>query len=1267
MGVVYEAFDTEQNARIAIKTLRAVSHEDASRLKREFRALQDLRHPNLVTLGELIEEGGTLFFTMELVVGCHFLEYVRPTNRGLLADPELRDQSGVQRPVYETMRVPEVGALTLSRDIVPQQERVRVVDVGGPVSECAETVAMPPLRDLPPAMFHEDRLRSSLAQLTSALIAVHQSGKVHRDVKPSNVLVTADGRLVMLDLGLVTDLQHQTGITERAVVGTAAYMSPEQAASKPVGPESDWYSVGVMLYEALTGELPHDGPALKMLIDKQREEPAPPSQRVCGVPRDLEQLCLELLRYEPSSRPCGEAILGSLGVRSPASSPVRSSTQSNGPPFVGRAQQLESLLSAFDSARAGDPVAALVYGESGVGKSAVARRFLSDLSKRFPDCVVLSGRCYEREAVPFKAVDDVLDSLASYLQRLPAAEAATLVPRKAGLLPAAFPVLRRVGVLADAPIVTIADPQENRARVFGALREMLALLCERHPLVISIDDLQWTDADSLALISELLRPPDAPPLLLLATWRTVVENPDDPAFPIPALPGNVRHMHVGPLPDDEARDLAWRIAKMAGGSPIDRGAWDAVVEEAGGHPLFIDELVRHVVLGGGVPERNQADPAHVRLDEALWARVSGLDESSRRLLEVVSIAGFPIPQELAALAADLPLGEVTRNASFLRVANLVCTAGPRRTDTIEPFHDRVREAVVFNMPADAKKAWHRRFAKALLTSAEADPEALAIHFQAAGELETAARYAERGADRAAEGLAFDRAASLYRLALELGKHAPAERRSLLTRFGDALSNAGNGVEAAEAYLSALDGAKESEVLELRRSAAEQLLRSGKIDEGLDQLRAVLQRIGESYPRSPAQALAALVVRRAEIRLRGLGFTERDTSQIPAAELTRIDVCHSVAKLVGVVDTISGALFQTREVLLALRAGEPSRVARALGIEIAYVSIGGGKSARRTQQLIATATEIAERTGDVNAKAIVRMSDALACFLAGRWRQGQLKAEQAESMLRTHCTGSFWERSTTVFIATGALAYLGDIPELAARAFQEWRDAEDRGDLYAALNVCSGSQNIAWLALESPEAARSVTETAIRKWSRSGVHLQHYNDMFAQANIDLFEGKCRDASDRIARAFRLAEEARLLDIQQNRVEMLDLRGRAAIASLADRPSDSRRLIAVATESVDRIRGEHMFWSNPLADRLEACILIARGRDREATTLLRKAVSGFDFAEMGLFSAVTRRCLGRVVGGEEGRRLVGEADAWMVRMGIESPDRFEAMYCPSSLRF
>ena len=140
----------------------------------------------------------------------------------------------------------------------------------------------------------------------------------------------------------------------------------------------------------------------------------------------------------------------------------------------------------------------LVHGESGVGKSTLLRAFV-DRTAGDEHVLVLSGRCYEREAVPFKAVDGMIDALAHALQRMPKVEAAALVPQRASLLLQAFPVLRRADVLADARRYEIADPAElshaacsrRCASCFAASRIATVILC--------IDDLHWSDADSMAV------------------------------------------------------------------------------------------------------------------------------------------------------------------------------------------------------------------------------------------------------------------------------------------------------------------------------------------------------------------------------------------------------------------------------------------------------------------------------------------------------------------------------------------------------------------------------------------------------------------------------------------------------------------------------------------------------------------------------------------------------------------------------------------------
>src|SRR5579883_2826523 len=215
MGVVYEARDRERGTHVALKTLQRFDAERLLYLKQEFRSLEDIQHPNLVSLGELMRDGETWFFTMELVSGVDLVTYV--TGRA-----SRRRDASEDATVAEPMSASDPSS---------SGERPRVPDQR-------------------PHAFDPDKLRRSFAQLAGALRALHLAGKVHRDIKPSNVLVADDGRVVLVDFGLLFDAAGPP--PEDTVVGTARYMAPEQAANEAVGPPADWYSFGVVLYECLT-------------------------------------------------------------------------------------------------------------------------------------------------------------------------------------------------------------------------------------------------------------------------------------------------------------------------------------------------------------------------------------------------------------------------------------------------------------------------------------------------------------------------------------------------------------------------------------------------------------------------------------------------------------------------------------------------------------------------------------------------------------------------------------------------------------------------------------------------------------------------------------------------------------------------------------------------------------------------------------------------------------------------------------------------------
>ena len=1239
-GTVYEAYDRQRRALVALKILHRADAAGLFRLKREFRALADLSHPNLVSLYELLSEREHWFISMELVSGCDFLGFVRESDQKntSTALAALLDENA------------ETGAPTM---IVPP--RFQPVLSSGNLA----------------------RLEESLRQLAEGLRYLHSAGKLHRDIKPSNVLVTDEGRVVLLDFGLVSELGMVREDASVVIAGTPAYMSPAEGTDEPITAANDWYSVGVMLFEALTGRLPFTGGFLDVMTAKHQLDAPEPRDFVADVPQHLNDLCRSLLSRNPEARlPAADGLLHLGSSERLPSSRLAPAASSTGAPFVGRTKHLDALVAAYEASKTGRAITVYVHGGSGMGKSALVRRFLQTIRERDADAILLPGRCFERESVPYKALDNLVDALTVYLRDQPRATAEAFLPRDVLALARLFPILRRVDAISQARqrVFEIADSQEFRRRAFAAFRELMARLSSRHPLVLFIDDLHWGDADSAALLTEMLHPPDAPPILLVAAYRTEEATSSVPLRMLlssatrAAADGDVREVIVGELNRDEARSLAAALM-----SERDRSGWseDAVVAESGGNPYFIDELARYSksaeVTGEWPRDESATAPtgnAEITLDDVISARVRRLPDAARQMLEVLAVFGRPLDVSVASLAAGLS-SRVLESLAVLRAERLSRTRVVEDREEIETYHDRIRETVVAHLEPHVLKAHHRALALALENVPAADPETLQIHFQHAGEHERAARYAIVAADHAADALAFDRSARLYRVALDLSPGEPAGRQRIRVKLGDALANAGRGRDAAHAYLAAVEGATAADRLELQRRAAEQLLRSGHIDEGFDAIRAVLATMGMRLAGSPRRAMISMLLRRLQIRLRGLKFNERDVSQISPEELVRIDACWSIAIGLGTVDNIRGADFQARHLLLALRTGEPYRITRALAIEVAYSSIPGGTRARRrSQELGEMAERLAERVGLPAAIGLVSVSRGTAAALLWQWKVALAQCERAAAILSERCTGVGWELAVAHFYSLVSLQYLGEFGELLRRLPPLIKEARERDDLNAVTNYRTRLSYLSYLASDEPEKASEEVLEGIGAWYQDTFTTQHYFELVATAEIALYVGDGASAWAHVERHWAALERSLLMRVQLICVEALFVRARSAIAAATMTGDDDCRAdqLRAAGQEIRRLRRKDSPGASPLADLAAAGIATLTGHREEVMSLLENSAQAFTALDMSLHAAAARRRLGEVAGGERGYTLIAEADSWMRTHGIRNPERMTIMLAP-----
>ncbi len=1205
MGEVFEAYDRKRGEMVALKTLRHPDPSSLYKLKKEFRTLANVSHPNLVSLYELIVDGEESFYTMELVEGESLKGHVYPAAESTPLD-------------------------------VPGMDPAK-----GPVPETLDGA----------------RLRSVLLQLALGVKAIHNAGKLHRDLKPSNVLVTPRGRLVILDFGVATQLNPSSRSLEFGFAGTAAYMAPEQVRGEPLQPASDWYAVGVVLFEVLTGRWPFVGSLARILIDKQFVAAPSPADLNNNLPADLVELCRSLLEIDPADRPTGSEVVRRLG-----GTEAELLLRTRGPGesrLVGRLAHLASLDNAFALTQEGHAVSVYIHGSSGIGKTALVNAFLKRVRAR-TRAVLLTGRCFEHEAVPYKALAGVVDSLSRFLRHLNKNLVEELLPPRIDVLARLFPVLLRLDPVAHA-VETLPETErresEERDRAslhrqaLEALRRLLTRLVAINPVVLHVDDLQWADADSATLLRELIQTPDAPRVLLLASFRS--EEVDARSFlqELLAQTGSTtcRQLAVAGLSDQESRELT-RLS--LGPQEGTEALVEAIVLEAHGSPFLVEQLSRYAVASGSHLGTG------IRLAEMIELQLEQMPEGSRRLLRVLAAAGKPIAWTLACHAAKVT-GDLRRLEAALKGAHLIRGSGG--DELVELSHDRLREVLLEGMNDDETRNVHARLAVVLEEGGREDPDTLMEHYARAGDDVKAGRLAQQVAGRASTALAFDCAAQLYRRALELGHLDEGERLGLLHGLASSLALAGRTRDAAELHLELAELTQGRQSLEYRRCAAMEYLMAGYVERGLELARSVLRSVGLEMTSTRRSSLTSLYWHRFHLWLRRYRYRAQEAAQIPARRLLRIDTCWAIASGLEMVDVRRAADFQSRHLLLALEAGEQRRVARALAMEVGFRSAAGSRDRRRAARLRQRAHELAAKIGDAYADALATLQDGVALYLNGSWRAAAGTCDRSEGMFRDGYERAVWEITTARRFALCALRNLGEIGEVSRRLPRYLREATDQGNVYGT-NELRARLNVFWLAADDPEEARRQIDEAAHSWNHEGFHLPHWTVAAARVQADLYTGHGVDALATMDGLWPALGKASLLRIQPVRLEAVLMRSRSSLAAALQDRSRQAELQRRARNGARRLERESLPFARPLATLLRAAVAHLAGDSPGAREALERAAFGFESCEMRLHSTAAWRRLGELMSGTAGQELVHRSDAWMKEQRIRDPARMTAMLAP-----
>jgi tetratricopeptide (TPR) repeat protein len=638
-------------------------------------------------------------------------------------------------------------------------------------------------------------------------------------------------------------------------------------------------------------------------------------------------------------------------------------------------------------------------------------------------------------------------------------------------------------------------------------------------------------------------------------------------------------------------------------------------------------------------------------------RLDRLPTDARRLVELLAVGGRPMPPSVLAAASGVT-GGLDEMVALLGARRFARTGQRDGRHVLETTHDRIRQTIVALVPQARLREDHEALARTLEETPGADPEAIALHWLGAGDAARAVQFAEQAAEISAEKLAFDRAVRLLRLALEHTPPSSTRARAQRVRLATALQDGGRCSEAAQAYIDAASGAAPAQRIALQRSAAEQLLTAGRIDEGEEMLRGVLIALGIRVPRSQLSAVFWLLVYQLWRAILGLRFREREASEVRPDDRVRVDALFAASSCFAVVNVVLGRAMATRHVIEALRVGDRFQLTRAISAEGGHYSAAGGPASARERNLYALGRRLAEREGTREATASIDGSQGIGLCQRGRWREAH---ECLERAMAVPSYGSPIYASARLFAAY-VTSYLGDLNEYRRLIARLLAEAEERGDIYTRVNLTTASSIRLGLAAGDPEGARRAIREALALWPTRAFLVQHWQGLVFPMDADLYAGDPGVAYERLKRAMPQIKSSFLLRSVFVRVFTWWLMGRLAIASIRANPGRRAARIAEARRMALRLEREYDSWPKSLAAQVRACAAVAAG-DRDAGIAeLRLALARLDGPNDIWAWSINHR-LGLLLGGDEGRELARGAVEVMKMQGVEDPERWAYVYLPA----
>jgi hypothetical protein len=636
------------------------------------------------------------------------------------------------------------------------------------------------------------------------------------------------------------------------------------------------------------------------------------------------------------------------------------------------------------------------------------------------------------------------------------------------------------------------------------------------------------------------------------------------------------------------------------------------------------------------------------LDAVICVRVDALDEPTRKLLELLVIAGGPVSKHVLGLASGHPLDEVERQLRSLE-GERFSRACPDAS-LVDAFHDRVREAVLHRIAHDGLAEHHQHLAEAYEQTSPLETARLAVHWAGAGDKSRAFRYARAAADQSLEGLAFALAADLYSLALDLAAEGD-EIQELRLRRAHALVQAWRPLDAAQAFMTAAESMAGEERRTARLRAVEQLLIGGDLDRGLAELTGALGERGISTPRGlPSRLLSALVAR-ATVKL---------VAHVPKSIFVRargrpedIDALLGAVQALAMVDALLALGYHARAFMMVLRIDDPERLVQALAQE-SMIQAGTGSFSKAAQCIAEIDRHL---THDPSPAKLVWRTAAEFNVLAqrGRWREALELGEQNYSERRDRNAWVVVSRDVHMALCEYNLGRFLELSECCERAR---RAAHERDHRFLALAFGVSVVPLVHLLRDEVDQARAVVdEIGQRIWRGGSGGYFHALHAVSALFVELYASEPRDAHE----PNKLAPFAATLAKRTHygRVYLRYLDASLALRAMRTSGQTSFGLTRRVRAAIRNLGRDPVPWAKPYAELLAAGLAHLEQRRETCVGALTSARAGFArFGSEHMVDIVDRARLLC-----ESPERAGEAEARLRVRGVVRPERFAAMLAPA----